>query len=437
MNVAARGCLLLTAVLALLRSGGSGARAEEPPAPAAPLLVAVLLDGQLQSGTLAGITATGVRLTDAAGKVVEHAGDALIEVRSRAAAPVTPTKPTGARLRATLVGGEVLVASTWGPASDGLWLASPSFGRLEIPFDLVRSLAPLPSAAGVCHDPEGRGDPVPGADLALLVSGDELQGTVIEAQQAGLVLEASGGRRRLLGWSDLLLARVDNACLAPRAGASAEIETHDGDVLRAGGAPTADAALTLAVPLASDPALVAQVPAGALSALRWRGGAIVDATALAFTSVYRPSLPWQPGSLAEAFTARERGARVGRRPLGCPLRLDGRAYTHGFAVHSGSTLTLPLDGGYRKFTALVGIDDEAKEEGRLHAEIEVPGDVDVRVLGDGKVLWEAKGLTGLVSARRVGPLDVSGVRELVLEVQEGGHLNWLDRVTWADPLLVR
>jgi hypothetical protein len=422
-------------LLALLLWAPRG-RAEDAPAAAAePAAVeAVLPGGEVRAGRLVGLADDTLRLLDANGAQVTHRGDELVELRAKGTGAF---KPAGARLRLTLVGGEVLVASSWGPRPDGLWLGSESFGRLELSFDVVRSVVPLATTAGLCHDPVGSSAPSAGSDTALLVSGDELKGLLLEAREDGVVLEASEGRRRTVPWADLLVLHLDNPCLAARTGTILEVETRGGDVLVGGAAAASDGAHVIALPLASDASQVARVPAAALQALRWRGGRIVDATTLSFTSLHRPALPYAPGSTGEQATARRRGARVGRRPKGCPLRLDGRTYVHGLAVHAGSTVKLPLHGEYARFQVLVGIDDEAKEEGRLLPELEVPGDVDVRVLGDGRVLWEAKSLTGRDAARPVGPLDVSGVRELVLEVHEGGHLDTLDRVTWADPLLLR
>jgi hypothetical protein len=434
VSVSRLACLVTALGLPLLlarsgRTDDAPASTTEPPA-----VEAVLPGGEAVAGRLVGMAGDEVRLLDAGGAAVTRRGDELVELRLKA----TPApKPSGARLRATLVGGEVLVASSWGPKSDGLWLASDSFGRVELSFDVLRSLVPLPPTAGLCHDPAGTSRPAPGSDLALLVSGDEVPGTLLEARDDGLVLEASGGRRRVVTWADLGVLHLDNPCLAARTGTSLEVETRGGDVLLAGAPASTDDARTLSIALASDATQIARIPAAALQALRWRGGRIVDATSLPFTSEHTPAIPYPPGSTAEQHVANALGARVGRRPRGCPLRLDGRTYVHGVAVVPTSRIRLPLDAAYTKFQVLVGIDDEAKEAWHALPELEVPGDVEVRVLGDGKVLWEAKSVTGRETARRVGPLDVSGVRELVLEVLEGGHLNALDRVTWADPLLLR
>jgi hypothetical protein len=342
--------------------------------------------------------------------------------------------PAGDVVRATLVGGEVLRAERLEPAPDGVTLSSKAFGSLRVPFEALRSLEPIPARAGLCHEPAGRLAARPGSDRVALTGGDELGGTVVAAEVEGLRVEVERGRERVVPWTELLVALLDNPCPPPAPLLRTEVETLAGDLLVSTGQVRGDAT-SLQVPLVSEATLMAVVPLAQVRAIRWRGGPnpCVDATTLAFTSATVPLAP-TPESLAE-FVAHDSGVRVGRRPRGCPLRLDGTTYVHGFAVHSGSTITLPLDGLFARFDALVGIDDEAEELGR--GNVAVPGDVDVRVLGDGKVLWEAKGVAGLESARKVGPIDVRGVKSLVLAVDYGGHDTVLDRTTWADPVLTR
>ncbi|MFM8978883.1 MAG: NPCBM/NEW2 domain-containing protein, partial [Planctomycetia bacterium] len=412
---------LLAAAAAPLRAADEG-----------PALEVVAVDGSVVRGTLLSLGASLALSVpgQAAPRTFEVSG--LREARSGG----PPVRPAQDRLRLTLVGGEVLLAEAWGPAPDGIEVTARALGKVVLPLDVVRCLEPLPSRAGPCHEPAARFPPVAGRDRAALSGGDELAGTLLAVQADGIAFEVERGRERSVAWADLLVAQLDNAPAPARDVLVTEVETTSGDLLRATAQVTGDRD-GLVVPLASDGAVTVRVPAAQVRTLRWRGGPhpCVDATTLPFEAVTRPLLEPPAGSLAAEFLARERGVRVGRRPRGCPLRLDGVTYLQGFAVHGGSSITLPLGGRFARFEALVGIDDEAEAEGR--GRVEVPGDVDVRVLGDGKVLWEAKGVQGLQSARKVGPLDVRGVQSLVLAVDHGGHDDVLDRVTWASPLLVR
>jgi hypothetical protein len=113
---------------------------------------------------------------------------------------------------------------------------------------------------------------------------------------------------------------------------------------------------------------------------------------------------------------------------GHDLRLGGSAYDKGLGLHSHARATYRLPGSYRRFEALVGLDDRDGAGGRVR----------VRVLADGKPLDLGAG--GELTARG-GPLavrvPVAGVRELTLEVEFGQNGDVQDVVNWAGARLVR
>jgi hypothetical protein len=104
------------------------------------------------------------------------------------------------------------------------------------------------------------------------------------------------------------------------------------------------------------------------------------------------------------------------------LRLGGSTFDRGIGMHTESRLTYDLAGGYRRFEALVGLDDKTGKGGSAR----------IRVLVDGRPQAVAdKALTV-----RSGPLsvrvDVTGAKELTLVAEFGerggvqGHVNWAD-----------
>jgi hypothetical protein len=113
---------------------------------------------------------------------------------------------------------------------------------------------------------------------------------------------------------------------------------------------------------------------------------------------------------------------------GGDLKLGGSVYDKGLGMHSASRLTFDLAGGYRRFEAMVGLDDQTG----------AAGSVRVRVLVDGKV-HDFLGDKDLTS--KTGPhvvqLDVQGARELTLVVDFGRHADVQDHVDWADARLIK
>ncbi|MEK7270676.1 MAG: NPCBM/NEW2 domain-containing protein [Planctomycetota bacterium] len=111
---------------------------------------------------------------------------------------------------------------------------------------------------------------------------------------------------------------------------------------------------------------------------------------------------------------------------GGPLRLGRKTYPKGIGVHSRSRIGFDLNGDYKTFHAVAGIDDST--EGRGHCVF--------RILGDGKPLAAEFALKGTDAPKTISA-DVSGVRRLVLEVDYGEGLDLSDFADWADARVVK
>ncbi len=110
---------------------------------------------------------------------------------------------------------------------------------------------------------------------------------------------------------------------------------------------------------------------------------------------------------------------------GGPLALAGTVYDKGLGMHAAGEVVIELDGGYRRFTAEAGIDDEVGAKGSVAFE----------VLGDGRSLLTTGVLHGSDPAFSVD-VDVTGVRQLTLRVLDGGDGVDSDHADWADARLV-
>jgi hypothetical protein len=107
------------------------------------------------------------------------------------------------------------------------------------------------------------------------------------------------------------------------------------------------------------------------------------------------------------------------------LRLAGSTYDKGIGMHSHSRLSYRLSGTYRRFEALVGLDDNDGQR----------GDVRIRVLADGEPVLD-RAVTSRDGAVPVN-LSMEGVRELTLEVDFGRDGDVQDVVNWVEARLIR
>jgi hypothetical protein len=114
--------------------------------------------------------------------------------------------------------------------------------------------------------------------------------------------------------------------------------------------------------------------------------------------------------------------------LGHDLVVAGSTYAKGIGLHSQSQVHYTLAGKYRRFEALVGLDDYDGGGGSVR----------IGVLADGKAvdLGPNRELTIASGPRPLG-IAVAGVQELSLVVEFGGNGSVQDVVNWADARLIR
>jgi len=110
------------------------------------------------------------------------------------------------------------------------------------------------------------------------------------------------------------------------------------------------------------------------------------------------------------------------------LRVGGSTYAKGIGMHSSGRLRYNLRGAYRRFEAVIGLDDKTGRRGSVR----------IRVLGDGRPL--DVGFADELTAKN-GPVrlqaDVTGVQELTLAVDAGRGGNVQDHVDWADARVIQ
>ncbi len=155
------------------------------------------------------------------------------------------------------------------------------------------------------------------------------------------------------------------------------------------------------------------------------------------------------GSAAQVSAARvwlsdlpERNAQVGWGSFGkhgwagfdpAPISIFGLASPQGLGLHPDGHVEYVLGKRYRTFRGTAGMDDSAEPRSQRP--------IDFRVLGDGKLLWELRGLHGRSDSQPC-LLDITGVDVLRLEViyrpgtkgdQGHAHAVWIDPYVAAVP----
>lgn len=157
------------------------------------------------------------------------------------------------------------------------------------------------------------------------------------------------------------------------------------------------------------------LPAAEVRGVRFRGGQMTYLSDL------------EPSRVEETpYFGRRSPWRKDVNLAGAPLKMDGRTYEHGLAVHSRSALTYDLGGRYATFEALVGFDESARKVGR----------VDCRVYADGKEIYANPDLRAAAPPVRLA-LPVAGAERLKLVIDFGADQDTGDRVIWADARLFR
>lgn len=109
-----------------------------------------------------------------------------------------------------------------------------------------------------------------------------------------------------------------------------------------------------------------------------------------------------------------------------PLKLDGKVYRKGLAMHSRSTVVYRLPGKFRTFTAVAGIDDSVRSAG---------GEVALEISGDGKSLWKGSIRGG--TPPQTLEVDVTGVKRLEILADYGVGEDIADHLDLCEAKVVK
>jgi hypothetical protein len=251
-------------------------------------------------------------------------------------------------------------------------------------------------------------------DRVLLRNGDSLEGTLADMSGQSVRLELD--KRKLEVQFDKIAAIAMNTELASRRrpnGTYARIVLANGCRLSLASAACNGATLTGRTLFGAD----VQVKTEDLVALAMLQGRAV------YLSDLKPSKVEQKPYLDAAAPPVRDGSVKGR-----DLRVGGGTYDKGLGMHSHCSMTYDLAGGYKRFEALIGLDDATGREGSAR----------VQVLVDGKP--QKLGLSGNLTHRN-GPLavrvDTGGAKQLTLVTEFCDHGDVQADVNWVDARLIK
>jgi NPCBM/NEW2 domain len=254
------------------------------------------------------------------------------------------------------------------------------------------------------------------SDTVLLTNGDRLAGDLKSFDQATLKLSQGGKtvqielpRVRGIAFSS------DLTSLPPAHKPRMAVTLSDGSQLtgwnasRESGGP---------LRLSSLMGSTLELPLSAVAAIRFLDG---RTTYLSDLQPTESRLAAYFGSAAAIPPAQEQSAAAG------PLMVRGRQYAKGLGTRSYSRISYDLGGQFRLFQATAAIDDYAEGNGSVRFGVEV----------DGARVWTSPLVTGRSRPLPVGPLDVTGKRQLTLVVEYGELADVDDWADWCDAIVIR
>ncbi len=404
---------ITVALLANLAPPSIGA---EPPAGVSVELVR--LDGRVQSGQLVQVTPElALQTTEG---LLAIAWTDVLSIEPRDAAAGTPDTNVAPAPLLFVLADRSQFAGAVSAAEECAFTVALGGGRVvHVPLTAIQSIrvpAADPAAAGeldealrALADSADRGGEL--LDVAVAARGERmavLRGRIRSVGPEQALMDWNG-REVALPWSRL--AGLGFARPAPQS-SSCSVHLHDGAIL--GG----------------------KITGGTAALVRLRSPFFEEELALPWTQIQRIDCRSERLVLLsdlkparyefEPFFDKHWAYGVDESLTGRPLELGGQRFVRGIAMHSRATLTYRLDGSFAQFAARAGVLDETA--GR--------GCVTLRVLGDDRVLWEARGVRGAEPPREV-LVDVRGVTDLTLEVDFDEDLDLADHAAFGFARLIR
>ena len=322
-----------------------------------------------------------------------------------------------------------------GAKEDEVVLATRALGEVRVKFGLLRGLVTEASGDRERELLTRAGARQEQFDEVFLREGGSAKGSVLRIEPFGVKVDTDVPGGSNFGQPSYDLEKVELVAMAlledpPAAppGIRVQLRLVDGSLLSGVLEGLASEQIKLKHPLAPGGTL--SVPVSRAAELVVQNGAFVYLSDLDPESVDQ-RFPPEFSYSVEAYGWKRDRCVTGKGPL----RLGGRVWDKGLGVHSYAALTYKLDGAFRQFRALVGLDDSTRNMGEPGF-----GAVVFKVLLDGKPAREYP--TGFVARKGEPPkeleVDVSSAQRITLVADfDPTSLHVLGRADWADAHLIR
>jgi len=400
--------------------------------------VVTSLDAGPQRGISLGLAGGKLTLTTSTGTAIRSEAARVIEITVLPARTAPPERlwPFEVELRdGTRLRGELAPGRT-----QELRIRCPSLKEeQELSLDDVMTIkrvsgAKIPGSARLVRIPE--------KDAAYTLVGTRYEGTIAEFNGTGIRIKRERGlKEKSIPYGKLAAIFIENDPHEHQPGLQLVARMTDGSSLRL----TKDFRIS-AGELSGTTALGLRLraPLDRIAAIGFRGGSFEYVSDLTPVDTLRkPFFPVPDGAARDVYLDFVAPIRIDRSPDGRPITLFRHTYPKGIGVRPRTELTYALEGAFREFRVLCGIDDEVLGPG--YGKAGGLGSVVFVVEVDGKVRYVSKPMRGRMKPASV-KVDVTGAKRLKLIVtrvpkaqmpKNAEDSSELDNAVWAQPLLVR
>jgi hypothetical protein len=379
-----------------------GALTGQSVAPHGPQSSILLLDGRTIEGVIKSGTMPGKLSLESDGKTIAFESGEVDRIDVRFETIQTEGGPWQIRL----LNGTRLIGPIIAGGAEEITLRHSMLGDVHIPLDQIRRIRRTDTG----FDPDASDEKPSGdkdEDTLRLVNGDALRGSV-EQITAGIALVMIGEQERKVQIETVREIVLTNPASDQMQGV--RMRLANGCVVVAAKVRWEDRKVKVSW-FKSE----LEVPAAQVIWMEPVGG----------RRVWLSDLPMHT-SVDIPYFDKAWPMRIDMNAVGGPLAVGGRRFQHGLGLHSAGRWAWQLSGEYERFRGLVGIDDAG---GAL-------SDADFSISLDGRHLMEWKGMKHGAAAKKID-LDVSGGRELVIEVGFGRNGPVQDRMDLVDAALIK